>query len=426
MNLQSEYLKQPKNLSMNWMKVLVELSFFLTVLFCLIRVKAVVFLSVFYALSAIYMLLQKRVRVGQYILFLFAFMTYVVLACFWSYASNSFEIVKMLLGYVVFAFCLYNVLDAKEDCERYLRLFCFAGLAFCIYSIAYYGPAYFFNAIQTGERLGYEICGINQFGMYAGVIFTLCLYFAKIRKKLQYYVFSVLPLLLIVASSSRKAMLFAICAMVFFFAFEKMQKSFLKGLGIIAAILGGLWLLLQLPAFEQVLNRLEIFFETALQGSTTVDQGTEDRLRLMEVGMSLFRENPLFGKGTRAFGHIAIRYFTTHIYGSEISAHNTYVDILANFGIIGATLYYFPIVKNAWKTFKGTMLKIPMFYCLFFITAVSFVLLDMSDISYLFIVSYTFNVIASRAIELHREELKEKIEWESTEIQVEESSKYLK
>jgi len=221
-------------------------------------------------------------------------------------------------------------------------------------------------------------------------------------------------------------MLFVFCAVLFFFAFEKMQKSFFKGLLLVASIFAGVLLLLQLPAFEQILQRLQIFFETTLQGSTTADQATEDRLRLMEVGMSLFRESPLFGKGTSSFGYIASQYFQTTIYGSKISAHNTYVDILANFGIVGAGLYYLPIVLNTWKSFKGAMLKIPVFYCLFFLTAISLVLLDMSDISYLFIVSYAVNTIVARAAELHQEELKEKIDWGTTEELVEESSKYLK
>lgn len=428
MKLQSEYLKQPKNLSLNWMKVLVELSFLLAVFFSLIRVVALAFLCVFYALSVGYMLLQKRVRVGPYLFFLLAFLLYTLLACFWSFVADPFsDVIQVLLGYVVFAFCLYNVLETKEDCERYLRLFCLAGLAFCVYSIAFYGPSHFFSAMQTGERLGYEICGINQFGMYAGITFAICLYLAKMKKKYHYYALSILPILIVVASSSRKAMLFIFCAILFFFAFEKMQKSFFKGLLLVAGIFVGMYLILQLPAFEQILQRLQIFFETALQGSTTADEATEERIRLMEIGTSLFRESPLFGKGTSSFRHIASRYFQSRTYGDGgISAHNTYIDILVNFGVVGAVLYYLPIVQNAWKSFKGAMLKIPAFYCMFFLTAISFVLLDMSDISYLFIVSYAVNTIVARAAELHQEELKEKIDWGTTEELVEESSKYLK
>ncbi len=425
MNLQSGYLKEAKHTSVNLMKLLVEFSFLLAVFFNLINRFSTAFLYVFFACSIVYILLQKKIHFGTYLSFLVAFLLYAILACFWTVASNPFaDVIRLLLKYVVFAFCLHNVIETKEDCDRYLRLFCFAGLGFGLFAVAFYGPSQFVKSIQAGERLGHEICGINPFGMYAGITFTLCLYFAKIRKKYFYYLLSVLPLILVVASSSRKALLFVFCTILFFFTFEKMQKSFLKGLGIVVALLAGLWLLLQLPAFEQIWQRLQIFFEATLQGSTTVDQSAEDRLKLMEVGLHLFRDNPLFGKGTNAFRYIASGFFT---YGSEISAHNTYVDILANFGIIGAVLYYMPIVIGVWKSFKGAMREIPFFYCLFFMTAITLALLDMSYVSYHFIVPYAFNALLFRAIDLYRDDLKQKINWGiSTDTLVEESSKYLK
>lgn len=424
MKVQSSYLKQPKNTAANWMKYLVYLSFLLAVFFNLISRFFRPFLFVFIGFSLAYMLIRKSIKVGKYLWFLIAFMLYAILACFWSIAANPFgDIIVLLSAYVVFAFCLYNIVETKEDCARCLRLFCYAGLGFCLYSVAFYGPSTVLGAIQSGERLGKEICGINPFGMYAGITFTLCLYFAKTRKKYHYYLISLLPLLLVVASSSRKAILFVFCAILYFFSFQKLQKSFFKGILTVSIILGAVLLLLQLPVFEQISQRLQIFFEATLQGSTTVDQSAVDRMYLMEIGMKLFRDNPLFGKGTNSFSYIASGYFT---YGSEISAHNTYTDILANFGLVGAVSYYLPVVFNAWGTFKGAMREIPAFYCMFFITAISLVLLDMSYVSYHFIVPYAFNALFARAIELHKDDLQKKIEWNDETSQTEENSKYLK
>lgn len=423
MSTQSMYLKQPNHVAANWMKLLVYFAFFLAVFFNLINRFASPVLYAFIAMSAVYMMMQKHIRVGRYLGFLAVFLLYTILACFWSKASNPFgDVIRVLLKYAVFAFCLYNIIETKDDCETCLRLICLSGLGFSIFSAMFYGLPHVLSAIQTGERLGEEICGINPFGLYAGLTVSLCLYFAKNRNRIHYYVLMLLPTVLVLASSSRKAMLLVFCAIVYFFVIQKMQKSFGKGLVVLGAILGGLFLLLQLPAFEQVLQRLQIFFETTVQGSTTSDQSTEIRIKLIEIGMNIFKDHALFGNGTNSFRHIASAYFST----GEISAHNTYVDILANFGIIGFLSYYIPVLILAWKLLKGVLREIPVFYCMLFVIGITVVLLDMSYVSYHFIVPYMFYSLFDRAIDLYGDDLKTKIVRPETEDSVKEVSKYLK
>ncbi len=423
MSAQSMYLKQPKQNAANWMKLLVYFVFYLAVFFNLINRFASPILYVFIVLSIVFMVMRKNIRAGRYLAFLAVFMLYTILACFWSKASDPFgDVIRVLLKYAVFAFCLYNIVETKEDCENCLRLLCFSGLSFSVFSAFFYGLPHVLTAIQTGERLGEEICGINPFGLYAGLTVSLCLYFAKNRNRIHYYALLLLPLLLVFASSSRKAMLLVFCAIVYFLAIQKMQKSFGKGLLVLGTVLGALFLVLQLPAFEQVLQRLQIFFETTVQGSTTADQATEIRIKLIGIGMDIFKDHALFGNGTNSFRHIASTYFSN----SEISAHNTYVDILANFGMIGFLSYYVPVLILAWNLLKGVLREIPVFYCMLFVIGITVVLLDMSYVSYHFIVPYVFYSLFDRATELYRDDLKAKIIRPETEDSAKEVSKYLK
>lgn len=418
----SKYLKGKQNQSVDWMKKIVYVLLFVAVFFNLINRAASPMLYLFIGASAIYLLMRRNVRVSAVVLCFFAFCLYSMFACFWTPANDPFEaVVRTILKYAAFAFCLYNIVETKDDCDRVLNLICVSGLAFCLFSVGYYGLSVIFSSIQTGERLGQEICGINTFGMYASLTFALCLYLARIKGKWLHYVLMLLPLILIVASSSRKALLLGFCAILYFFAAQKLQKSFAKGILIIGVIAGGVLLILQLPAFEQIWMRLQIFFETTVQGSTSSDESTEIRFRLIDVGLQFFKDHPIFGYGTNSFRYIAGTYFSM----SEISAHNNYVDILVNFGLIGFSVYYYPSLFLLWNAFKGILREIPVFYFGMFFVLVSFVLLDMSYVSYHFIIPYVFFTLFARVIELYQAELKEKVVHEEVDAEVE-HSKYLK
>lgn len=423
MSVKSNYLKEKQNQSIDWVKKLVFLTLFVAVFFNLINRVASPMLYLFIGVCVLYLLMRRNIRIGSIVFCFFAFCLYSMLACFWTPATDALEaVVRTVIKYAAFSICLYNVIETKDDCDRVLGIICMAGLGFCLFSIWHYGLPVMFSSIQTGERLGQEICGINSFGMYASLTFALCLYLARIRGKWLYYVLMLLPLLLVVASSSRKALLLGFCAILYFFAAQKLQKSFAKGILIVAVIVGGVLLVLQLPAFEQIWMRLQIFFETTVQGSTSSDESTEIRFRLIDVGLQFFKSHPLFGYGTNSFRYIAGTYFSM----SEISAHNNYVDILVNFGLIGFAFYYFPSVFMLWKSFKGVLREIPVFYFGLFFVLVSFVLLDMSYVSYHFIIPYVFFTLFARVVEVYDAELKEKIVRQDDEERVIEQSKYLK
>jgi len=423
MSVKSNYLKKKQHQSVEWIKKLVFVALFAAVFFNLINRVASPMLYLFIGVSGIYLLMRRNIRIGPVVLCFFGFCLYSMIACFWTPANDALEaVVRTIIKYAAFSLLLYNVIETKEDCDQVLKIICMAGLAFCLFSIGYYGLPKMLSAIQTGERLGQEICGINSFGLYASLTFALCLYLARIRGKWLYYAWMLVPLLLVVASSSRKALLLGFCAILYFFAAQKLQKSFAKGILIVGVIVGGVLLVLQLPAFEQIWMRLQIFFETTVQGSTSSDESTEIRFRLIDVGLQFFRDHPLFGYGTNSFRYIAGTYFSM----SEISAHNNYVDILVNFGLIGFSVYYYPSMLLLWKSFKGILREIPVFYFGMFFVLVSFVLLDMSYVSYHFIIPYVFFTLFSRVWELYNPELKEKVVHQEDEETAVEYSKYLK
>ena len=140
------------------MKEIVVCIFFVALFCSLINRVASPMLYLLIAVSLAYMFVSRKIRVSTCVLLWICFLLYTMLACFWSPASDAQEsVVRVVIKYVLFAFCLFNVVETKEDCEKMLRIFLFAGICFSIFSIWFYGFSKIIAAIQSGERLGAEI-----------------------------------------------------------------------------------------------------------------------------------------------------------------------------------------------------------------------------------------------------------------------------
>ena len=89
--------------------------------------------------------------------------------------------------------------------------------------------------------------------------------------------------------------------------------------------------------------RVETF--VSFMGGEEVAEGSISvRAQMIASGLELWREHPIIGVGTNQF-----RYYA-HIFGiSETYSHSNPVELLANFGIIGALLYYSIYAAITWR-----------------------------------------------------------------------------
>ena len=68
------------------------------------------------------------------------------------------------------------------------------------------------------------------------------------------------------------------------------------------------------------------------------EEGVSNRDVLVEVGISIFKDNPLFGIGTGNFNLVAA---DTKYFGEISGAHNEFIRFLAEHGFFGFTFYIF-------------------------------------------------------------------------------------
>lgn len=121
--------------------------------------------------------------------------------------------------------------------------------------------------------------------------------------------------------------------------------------------------LVALTAFEaDKLDRYSV--ENLNDGSNVL------RFQLWSVAWDIFMSNPIFGRGANSMLNLGIAY------GARINimVHNTYLEILVDYGILGFIMWFAPFILILRKSVKRkhllvTSILVSTFFCAFFISA---------------------------------------------------------
>ena len=142
-----------------------------------------------------------------------------------------------------------------------------------------------------------------------------------------------------------------------------------------------------------ILNRIATLWQRSDVVVATSDQG---RWNLIRLGIEGWKEKPVFGQGFNSFGKrssIAIGYSTY--------AHNNYVEILYNSGVIGLILLYLPKIVlsvSLYKKIKND--KTNQFDCFILSSMLVLLMYDMAVVSYYYL-SLNYIWIFASAYVLH-------------------------
>jgi hypothetical protein len=175
----------------------------------------------------------------------------------------------------------------------------------------------------------------NNFGSYCATILVMVLALALRSKSkglsLFYYTTAGLGLVGVASSGSRGAWLAAIAGIVVLLFLERKRLNI--KFGLVAALV--------VAAVVAVASSLMQY--EPLQRSTSLDTFTVDTRSSLYLGaLLLFLQHPFIGIGLTNFS-----YLTSSVvdwYYTPAAAHNTYLQVLAENGIIGFILFFAPIV----------------------------------------------------------------------------------
>lgn len=182
--------------------------------------------------------------------------------------------------------------------------------------------------------------------LFAGICAVCCLNVKKMVK----IITIVLLFVALIATGRRGEALAAVIALLMLYLYsadsDKKTKRFIK------IIIIAIFCVFLLFAFWPVISKISILSRYAktvmqMQNNTDISSG---RFAIYKVAFQKFLENPLFGVGWRCF----YKYIPVGD-GSLRNAHNVYLQLLAEVGIIGTVLIGFPFVYLFKKTI--TVLK---------------------------------------------------------------------
>ena len=260
--------------------------------------------------------------------------------------------IKSMIVQVVALLIIKSSVRNQKDIEFVLKLLLFACLINSVYLILTNISVLTQQTEEFGDRLGAnENWNANSIGIMTSVSSIIALYFLKIspKKSVKFFYAAAIAFLIFVSliTGSRKAVVILMGGMAaYIFASSKGKR--IRAVFLIALIIILLWyVVMEVPYFYSVIGwRIEAFL-SQYTGEGELDNSASTRQVLIEAAIDAWRKSPVFGHGLDCF-----RYFGRLATGKDYYAHNNFVELLADLGIVGFVSYYagylYVLVKS-WK-----------------------------------------------------------------------------
>lgn len=160
-------------------------------------------------------------------------------------------------------------------------------------------------------------------------------------------------ILMIFVSGSRKAFIIVFIGIFLFLLLKSINSKncfnrLIKIWGVIVSIIVVIYVSSKLPIFQSIIRRFLTMIKT-LSYATIDSASTYTRIKLINLGIKIFKEHPILGIGIdNATELVAGLFYKDYYY-----LHNNYIELLADGGIIGFGIYYFIYVILFIKLWKN-------------------------------------------------------------------------
>lgn len=279
-------------------------------------------------------------KANEYIVWILAFLMYGFIGCFFAYSREYAFTYFITLCYVVICNVVLIWL-IMSDRARIKIAICSIVWGATIKAAVCYISNGFLCFLESRSTEG---TSANTIGLYCAFAVVICWFILNSGFKQLYGILFFLNLVFMLLSASRKAILFM--------AFPLMVMQIMKSKNplrvfrnvLIAIILSGIALIIVFRVdflYALIGDRIEGMIHGFL-GSGEVDASTKTRLELISDGMKWFEANPIWGYGLSNFKALCEVYRQGK---SVYYAHNNYVELLVNCGIVGTVLYYSLLFK---------------------------------------------------------------------------------
>lgn len=277
-----------------------------------------------------------KIRLQAYHYFFVLFTVFVFISAAWSWRpAATIGKTTTLFLVLICSSVIYVYYQAEHNVHKLLTAVMWSGYLVSLYTIFFYGTENFGADVEI-ERLGNAFANVNSIGMCAAL--SCVLQFNEILHKRNVWsiVMAIPSLYVIAATQSRKALVFLVGGVYAIYVLKTLSKkisfsNILRISGYTLVFVFGAYLVLKLPAFAGVMDRMEAL----LPGNGGVEASADIRSEMVQIGIESFKQHPVVGIGVGSSGVLTKTYLFKDTY-----LHNNFVELLACGGIIGFVCYY--------------------------------------------------------------------------------------
>lgn len=243
--------------------------------------------------------------------------------------------------------CIFTMIYALATIVCYLSESIYMNYVLPLFSSS--GTTQMVNWYNQGYMLGIT----NHYstnGMYLAI--GVGAYFAKLLpdfKNKRIWACLLIVLLALLLTGKRGPLLFAVGSVVvvmYFYKSDKPNGRILKilavvAIGVAAALIASIWV-------PQILNVVQRFIDQSEDGDVSAGRGP-----LFALAIQLFKEKPLLGWGWGSYPYIYYEHLGKYEYSfQQRHAHNIYLQLLSEVGIIGFTAFCIFFIWQVYKALK--------------------------------------------------------------------------
>jgi hypothetical protein len=362
---------------------------------------------IFAMVSFAWYFLYKKINLNIPLIYVIAFLLFaIIVTCIFSKDfSNLKTYVTVILMFIVVYEFLYNSKGIRFACFLYIISLLFFSFIFLFHYRT--SLSLFFSGKII--RLGSDFDNENAVGnsLLTGVV--IALFYGKAYKRVVFgIIVSIIFSFVIFLTGSRMAVIGVFLSLItfIFLMFFRTKKVLL--VVFLAILITLVILIFSIPAFSSLKNRIIGIFET-FSTDGNADQSTANRFSMMISAFENWTKSLFIGFGANGF-----KYVSLHVGYS----HSTISDILCNFGLIGAFLFFAPQIYCLVSSKKDTrsrcffviyifgFLLIGLFgtvvlqrKCMYLILAIGYALFSIEHFDGITIIEFKFNVKSKPFIE---------------------------
>jgi len=299
-------------------------------------------------------------RISLHTIWYGTFILLAVASSLWAfYPASSFTAIPRMVEVLVIGICMLKYITNRDDMERFLTLMLLSFIFMTFYILAMTPVSGWLTGFLGSEVTGYNS---NSIGFMSSTGVLIAFYKGYIRKKMIFFPLMLIPVGMVLLTSSRKSMFMVVVGLAMIVALYTGKKHYILRifiiLGVSAAFIVAIF---KVPILYQLIGqRFASMSDYFVGGDKTADYSIVRREYFIQSARNFFNEHPIIGLGFNNFGITLGRNYANYSY-----AHNNYWEIASDLGIVGFITYYwfyvYLFVKLLKKVMKGSTLSILFF-----------------------------------------------------------------